>query len=787
MPKSGSGLRKRRRTNRHAGHPKSKPKSTNKRTPERTQEAGLERPTVSSTANVAVVLRTSDADLLLEWSNGPGGRMSEAQRGAIEWSHVVRNRRRWTRSEESIQEQAERAREFLGKLGLNLAERKKLAKAGRVEVAMRYQSEKIGWEARIMPWEFLLSAATRDLRQGPLAVSRWLERKNTPTPALSDPTVLYLESVPARLAAEYDFESERRLVEASTRASRFELLQNPTRETLVAKLKDVRPGILHMAGFDTHQGLALLEDPRAKLILDGYLMCDENNLPDPVSAQDFAGLLTEAGHGPALVVCNIWNSAARTAPLAVAAGAAAAIGFQDAFDDALSELFIGAFYDALGETSSDAMATFDAAWGALRAQPKSVQGTGIALWQGGTREASRRKARSVTRPPTSQLSELVIDSKLLSSEQACDTFAITVEPVEQISYALLHNNRDLFDRFLIRKLKPGRADFIAVHVELSVGNDSYPFRQTFVMKGPPLDLSRKVRIALTSALARSVDELLRTSLFVEVTWGTHVLFRQTFPVTLQPVDQWADTDTDRLFLPSFVFPRDAAVAKIISCAQRYVTALRDDPAAGFDGYQSLDPEAEDPAFAVDAQVQAIWYALTFELPLGYINPPPTYSTSGQRLRTPAEVIGGGRGTCIDLALLMASCLELVDIYPVVFLLVDHAFPGYWRSDEAHDAFINRICKLSDGTPDDRQQGVAALQRPEETWYFTKRLLFEIRKEVAANRLIPLETVGLTDRSSFDTAISDSRKYFKNAVDFDSMIDIVFARQCRVTPIPLLRQ
>ena len=51
----------------------------------------------------------------------------------------------------------------------------------------------------------------------------------------------------------------------------------------------------------------------------------------------------------------------------------------------------------------------------------------------------------------------------------------------------------------------------------------------------------------------------------------------------------------------------------------------------------------------------------------------------QRIRTPSEIVAGGFGTCIDLALLFASCLEAVEIYPVVFLLNDHAFPGYWRT------------------------------------------------------------------------------------------------------------
>ena len=48
------------------------------------------------------------------------------------------------------------------------------------------------------------------------------------------------------------------------------------------------------------------------------------------------------------------------------------------------------------------------------------------------------------------------------------------------------------------------------------------------------------------------------------------------------------------------------------------------------------------------------------------------------------------GTCIDLALLLASCLEYVDIYPVVVLLSGHAFAGYWRSESAHDAFVQVV-------------------------------------------------------------------------------------------------
>ena len=68
---------------------------------------------------------------------------------------------------------------------------------------------------------------------------------------------------------------------------------------------------------------------------------------------------------------------------------------------------------------------------------------------------------------------------------------------------------------------------------------------------------------------------------------------------------------------------------------------------------------------VDQQVQAIWTALVNEYRLQYINPPPAYSQQSQRLRTPSEILASKSGTCIDLALLIASCLEYIGVYPGV--------------------------------------------------------------------------------------------------------------------------
>src|SRR5262245_24965372 len=82
---------------------------------------------------------------------------------------------------------------------------------------------------------------------------------------------------------------------------------------------------------------------------------------------------------------NVYNSASRLAPLAVAGGAAAAIGFQDVFDDDLAELFFARFYSKLGSVSDPHNAlllAFLEAQEMLRDRANfRLVGSGIAFWR----------------------------------------------------------------------------------------------------------------------------------------------------------------------------------------------------------------------------------------------------------------------------------------------------------------------------------------------------------------------------------------------------------------------
>jgi hypothetical protein len=719
----------------------------------------------------------------------------ELQQAAMQWTYIVRNRQRWRGLPDSVKTQSERARKLLMGLGLTAADLDAIAGDGMVEVVVPYRREEEGWEARIFPWEYVLAAATREARRGqPLTVVRRLQTSTAR--AVRRPSalrVLYVESAPGQLRQDYSFDTERALVQTSLKPKAWKELLTPTLAQLQSAVTKFKPDVVHLAGFDSHQGLLLLgedHDPNAgdpaAAVPDGYLLASESGKPAPVAAIALAQALCSHGHRPQLVALNLQNSAARVAPLLIAEGAGAAIGFQDIFDDDLSELFLATFYRELRHGQWHLAAAFDAAWAMVRQRGTALQGSGLVLW------SSQPLLEQAVVAPAPPKPGLLLPADVPPAE-ARQIVTVDISPLEELNYSLLHNQQPLFERFSIfngsaAHNKADRLDSVGdvdVSVELSAGTETACYSRLLTVDGTNVDLKKDVHVPLTSALLRSVGEAINSTMTIRVSWG-QMLYHESHKVRLLPVDQWRDNDRDGQWLPSFVLPRDPAVERLVEKAQRYVRVLRDDPSAGFEGYQAVEARAADPTAEVDRQVQAIWSTIVHELDLGYINPPPSYSNAldSQRLRRPSTIERWRSGTCLDLALLLASCLELVDIYPVVFLLKDHAFPGYWRNDAYQEAFIDLTDESPSDAPTEELHKTKVPGAQPVPWWFRKSAYDEILKQVRLGRLVPLESVWLTEHSGFWDAVDGGKDNLKDRNRFHSMLDIARARDENVTPLPI---
>jgi hypothetical protein len=716
------------------------------------------------------------------------GLVPTLQRDAMYWSYALRNRQRWAGADLDAKSPINRL--------LNDAQLRQIAEQLLVEIEIPFAAEEIGWELRVMPWEHLLSRATKRYRgEKRLTVIRWLRKSgNVAMRRNILDRVLVVESAPAGLDRFYDVKAEGELVIASlggTPAS-VPIVENPSQDELRAALKARQPSLVHLAAVDTHEarevlGLNRRLTPDDETRFDGVALRGVDPRPDFVGASQLAAALALAPAKPELVVCNFFNSAARTASLIVSEGARSAIGYQDFIDASLAASFCTTLYRETRE-GTGLLGAFRRGLETLRKGPKGLEGACIVLWSSESLISETQTRTRARRPQAAAMRATKPPSEVTAGKR----IRVFPEPLQSINYSLLHNRRSLFKSLQItRGDVTGAIDGIQIEVTLFVGEENFPFRLTLSLPEGEnfVDVAERVVVPLTSSIIRTQGESMQSSLFLQVKCDDVVVHADTTRVQLQPVDEWTDTDDDRWWLPSFVLPRDPAVARIIDHGQRYLMAMADDPGAGFDGYQSVDetaPSLDAKYGPVDLQVRAIWSALLYDHQLRYINPPPSYAVSRQRLRTPSDVIHGNRGTCIDLALLLAACLEYVDIYPVLFLLKEHAFPGYWRSPGCHDEFhrMKNLPLPDTASPD-------ALRASERTTVhfedaYSLKNFYEARDFISKGYLIPLETVWLTNAGSFADAVEEGRKNLRRAGEFDSMLDIALARhQRQVTPLPII--
>ena len=721
---------------------------------------------------------------------------------AMRWTYVLRSRERWLSSGDASNSREEQANRTMKGFGLTDADLQALARAPRIVVRMPYTSEREGWQGRIFPWEYLLAKATRRYRvldNHRFTVMRELvPQVPAPWKGGRQRSLLYVQSAPGGLRQVWDFSAEAKRLDRALGGLQLIELKDPSWQQLHDVVKQHKPDLIHLSGFDNLAGLKALRDlvpgkepvqaeggvialddllARESRLPDGMLLAGETTGAAVVGSQHLAQALSAGGeHCAYFVAVSLENSAARTAALIVAEGAAiSAVGFQDAIENQLVDFFFELVYSQLDQAVWNLPLAFERAWLRVRKEPKATRATGVTLWMGAPLNEA---AFTQGEPAAAELRDAGTPPRLLAV------------PEEELNYAVLHNNGRLFRQIVVERgsAKPG--DWLSVDVELQLGPEQARYRKRFAAGETRFDLSGEVHVPLTAALMRSLQEAVNSTLMVQLSHNDKVLTRDSHRLRLLPVDQWRDNDKDGQWLPSFVLPRDPAVVSAVELAQRYVRVLRDNPSAGFEGYQAAPTTDEDQLREVDLQVQAIWAALLHEWQLGYINPPPSYSSKldSQRLRTPSTILGARAGTCIDLALLFAACLELIDVYPVIFLLNGHALPGYWR----HNSFqADYLAVSGDGAHGaiagaaDRNSS-ASLQR--YAWQAIGNAPYrEVRQLIRARRLVPIETVRLTEHCGFVEAVESGIDALSEADDFHSVLDIVTARMNGITPLPVVQE
>ena len=733
---------------------------------------------------------------------------------AVSWNRILAaDRGRQSNAEEEQRSWQETGRESIRKLAaagnISAADTDAFftaaARSGRVQIEMEWQSEEIGYAARIFPWEALLALATKRERAQAdncrLVVVRWL--KTTGHKAPSTGPAGFAVSAAAEKAG-FDTATERAAIEHALRGKR-ELRTLPARTLgqLSAEIESAKPplSIIH------------------------YVLLSASDAPPTDATPAPEGSLekiasTVARSSPELVVFSTCYSGRRLAPLAIAFGAHLAIGFHGITMDASPPAFFGAFYEAWLQREANPLDALLSALEANHAQPNPDDLGVVTLWSATNLLAPQTRRK---RKPAAPEPELTANPLLFNCELE-----------EALNYSMLHNSRrvrlipsaagedsaasrvseggGIFKRFYVTKLVAGKMDDLEVTIRFDSGSERAMECHFFVPLREAANsveqLAPHVMLPLGSELMRRRGETFHTTVEIFIRCGQKQAFHKFDSIQLPPCDEWKDDDAGRRFLPSFIFPRDPAVREILTAAQPLLRAVSDDPTASFYGYQG-DLES-DGVESVRQQLRAIWTALQTTLRLDYVNPPPLYLRGVQRIRTPEEILRARRGTCIELALLLAACWEHVGIYPVLLLIPGHAFTGYWASEAAWHAFFDNLVKNAeslvpgaegvldvedirgaDKSEAARKAGGGGTGSKDQAWVLKGvHHLALIHREVAARNLIPVEATAVALQKSFRTAEREATELLRNVrriEDFDGMIDGQKARLEGVTPLAILTQ
>lgn len=221
----------------------------------------------------------------------------------------------------------------------------------------------------------------------------------------------------------------------------------------------------------------------------------------------------------------------------------------------------------------------------------------------------------------------------------------------------------------------------------------------------------------------------------------HILGFLNTTVHIQPYLHWDAKMPETI--AGFLQPNDPLVQMVMKKAGEYAAL----DGKSMCGYQCRSAEG------VKKQAEYIYRAL-MNCNIHYISAPASFEVYGQKIRIPHQVLheGSKQGTCLDLAVLYATCLEAASLNAAVILIPGHAFTAVWLEDSFLYPTLVKPSNMN-----------------ENEWKNSMALL------------LPVECTTFTDGSSveFASAVSIAQN---NMSKCNYLVDITSARNEGIVPV-----
>ena len=322
---------------------------------------------------------------------------------------------------------------------------------------------------------------------------------------------------------------------------------------------------------------------------------------------------------------------------------------------------------------------------------------------------------------------------------------VHLEYLPCINYAMIHNHVPSCN--FCELMNNDEVDWN--HIKVSIDGELIKHSESIleiIPKGQNVQIN-SLEISPESGKLIELTEGIDTHFNLTITISDEIAHQQTFPIKLMAYDQWTGASIMPELLVTFVTPNHPILSRISVKASQFLEKWTGSSA--LDEYQTQNPNR------VRAQVAAIYEALRSES-LIYSTVPASFETMGQRIRLVDNVLTSKLGTCIDLTLLYASCLEANGIHPLLVLLKGHIFVGAWLTEDIYHQTVG-----------------------DDASFLLKGSANGI------SDIVLVETTALTSSQniSFEEAVTTAQRELKEESNFELFIDVYRCRLDKIRPLP----
>ncbi|HEY0890270.1 MAG TPA: DUF4011 domain-containing protein [Nocardioides sp.] len=331
------------------------------------------------------------------------------------------------------------------------------------------------------------------------------------------------------------------------------------------------------------------------------------------------------------------------------------------------------------------------------------------------------------------------------------TVSISFSALEAISYALAHNQRNVVTDVALTTSEDHRGAELKIEICDDEGPVSHAYSRVVDLAAEQVVNIPEPAVRLDPAALLQNKERRPGWVIVSVIVDGQPIAQARKDVLILAGNQWQSRPSGLAMemLAAYVMPNDPAISSLLGEATVHLE--RQTGRSALDGYQSGDSDR------IDAIVGSIWEAARARS-VRYAEPPASWADQGQKIRTPAEVLEGGLGTCLDTSVTLAAALEQAGVRPLLWVIRGHAFIGYWRVEGSLDAVM----------------------------YADADDLLNLL-DVGVIRLV--ETTMITDdhdNARFPDTHGAAAKHIADPTVVQAVVDVVQARQSGILPLPSRR-